>query len=110
MKAPPSSRAPRGTKLLAQAFFAAADEIPEGQRDAVVKAALSAIRDTLKVNREKARATKAKAKGKAPAARGRKSSATAPRKAAKGRKAPVMRGRRPAQEPTPETDAQTNMA
>ena len=33
-----TDRAPRGTKVLAQAFFTAADGIPDDRRDAVVKA------------------------------------------------------------------------
>jgi hypothetical protein len=60
-----ATRAPRGTKILAKAFFAAADEIPEPQRAEVVKAALAAIRDELKTAREKVAVAKAKAKGKA---------------------------------------------
>jgi hypothetical protein len=60
-----ATRAPRGTKILAKAFFAAADEIPEPQRAEVVKAALAVIRDELKTAREKAAVAKAKAKGKA---------------------------------------------
>src|SRR3954471_3969957 len=63
-----TSRAPRGTKVLAQAFFAAADNIPEAQRGAVVKAALALIRDDLKAAREKAAAAKTKAKGKSATA------------------------------------------
>ena len=59
-KATTSVRAPRGTKVLTQAFFVAADAIPEAQRPAVVKAALTAIRDELKALREKATAAKAK--------------------------------------------------
>jgi hypothetical protein len=59
-----STRAPRGTKILAKAFFTAAEEFPEAQRAEVIKAALVAIRDELKVAREKAAAAKAKAKGK----------------------------------------------
>ena len=38
---------PRGTKIVAKAFFAAADEIPEPQRAEVVKSALVFIRDEL---------------------------------------------------------------
>ena len=60
-----ATRAPRGTKILAKAFFAAADEIPEPQRTEVVKAALAVIRDELKTAREKVAVAKAKAKGKA---------------------------------------------
>jgi hypothetical protein len=68
-KAAASSRAPRGTRVLTQAFFSAADEIPDGQRDAVIKAAFAAIRDTLKEAREKAKTAKAKAKGNCPGSR-----------------------------------------
>ncbi len=59
-----SSRAPRGTRTLTQAFFSAADGIPEAQRADVVKAAVMAIRDQLKEEREKAKLTKARAKAK----------------------------------------------
>jgi hypothetical protein len=99
-KAAASSRAPRGTKVLAQAFFSAAEEIPEGQRDAVVKAALASIRDTLKEAREKAKTAKAKAKADKPS-RGRPGKpARATRvSAAKGRKAgAARRGRPPARQ------------
>jgi hypothetical protein len=61
-KATTSTRAPRGIKTLTQAFFGAADAIPEAQRAAVIKAALTAIRNELKADREKAAAAKAKAK------------------------------------------------
>jgi hypothetical protein len=57
-----TTRAPRGTKTLTKAFFEAALEIPENVRGNVVKASLALIRETLKGNREKATATKAKAK------------------------------------------------
>jgi uncharacterized protein YPO0396 len=60
-----ATRVPRGTKILAKAFFAAADEIPEPQRAEVVKAALALIRDELKAAREKVTVAKAKAKEKA---------------------------------------------
>jgi hypothetical protein len=66
--ATPTVRAPRGTKVLAQAFFTAAEGIPEAQRGAVVKAALALIRDDLKIAREKAAVAKTKAKGKSAAA------------------------------------------
>jgi hypothetical protein len=102
-KAATSSRAPRGTRVLTQAFFAAADEIPEGQRDAVVKAALASIRDTLKEAREKAKAAKAKAQAGRPS-RGRtaKSARAAGPSAAKGRKAGTARRGRPPARQTPE--------
>ncbi len=66
-KATTSTRAPRGTKVLTQAFFSAADAIPEPQRATVIKAALSTIRDELKAAREKAAAAKVKAKSASPA-------------------------------------------
>jgi hypothetical protein len=62
VKATVATRAPRGTKTLTQAFFSAAAAIPEIQCDAVVKAALAAIRDQLKEDQEKVKATKAKVK------------------------------------------------
>jgi hypothetical protein len=61
------TRALRGTKVLTQAFFIGAGEIPEAQRAAVVKAALIAIRDEIKASREKAAIAKTKAKGRTPA-------------------------------------------
>jgi|HubBroStandDraft_3_1064219.scaffolds.fasta_scaffold1362740_1 hypothetical protein len=57
-----TARAPRGTKILTKAFFDAAEEIPETVRADVVKASLALIRETLKVNREKASTARAKAK------------------------------------------------
>jgi hypothetical protein len=42
-----AARVPRGTKIVAKAFFAAAGEIPEPQRAEVLKAALAVIRDEL---------------------------------------------------------------
>jgi hypothetical protein len=68
-KATTSARAPRGTKILTQAFFSAAEEIPEPQRGEVIKAALASIRDALKATREKAKAVKAKAKAGKQAAK-----------------------------------------
>jgi len=59
----PASRAPRGTRTVAQAFFQAVEEIPEDRRADVVKAALSLIRDQIKEAREKARAAKQKRSG-----------------------------------------------
>jgi len=112
-----ATRAPRGTKTLMQAFFSAADTIPEAQRPTVVKAALSAIRDNLKDNRDKVKAAKAKAKAaKAPVARRAKAAAPAPKKAAApppppppAKKAPVKRRAKAAPKPSaempPETDA-----
>jgi hypothetical protein len=79
MKAGTTARAPRGTKILIKAFFSAADEIPEGQRDEVVKAAFAGIRDEMKAVREKEKATKAKA---------REATAKPPKKAAPSKAAP----------------------
>ena len=82
------TRAPRGTKTLTQAFFSAADSIPEEQRAPVVKAALAAIRDQVKDDREKSRAATAKAKARASTARGKVAAKKpGPKKAA----APVAR-------------------
>ena len=67
------ARAPRGTRNVTQAFFAALDGLSEGQQTAVAKAALTAIRDALKARhlkaREAAARAKTKAKTKAPARR-----------------------------------------
>jgi hypothetical protein len=57
-----TTRAPRGTKILAKAFFDAALQFPETVRANVVKASLALIRETLKGSREKATAVKAQAK------------------------------------------------
>ncbi len=58
-----TTRAPRGTKPVAQAFFAALDSVPEAARSAVAKAAQAMIRDELKNRRDKLRTAKAKARG-----------------------------------------------
>ena len=120
------SRAPRGTKVLAQAFCAAADNIPEAQRGAVVKAALALIRDDLKVTREKAAAAKTKAKGKSATATPEKKlgrpvgsknkvepvAAKATKVAAKPVKAKKAASKRVAQKPAPEVkpEATTQLA
>jgi hypothetical protein len=64
MSATATARAPRGTKILAQAFFTAADAVPDAQRDGVVKAALALIREQLKDARDKAKVAKEKLKAK----------------------------------------------
>jgi hypothetical protein len=99
-----TTRAPRGTKVLTQAFFSAAGGIPEAQRAGVIKAALAAIRDQLKDVREKAKIAKVKARGATgPANRkaaGRpKAAAEAPGTAATAAQAPRPRGRKPASTP-----------
>lgn len=50
-----STRLPRGTKPVVQAFLAALDAVPEVSRPAVAKAAQMMIRDELKARREKQR-------------------------------------------------------
>jgi hypothetical protein len=60
-----ATRAPRGTKVLAKAFFTAAENIPEAQRDAVFKAALSLIREEWKTAKAKTRTARAVQKTKA---------------------------------------------
>ena len=59
-----TTRAPRGSKPVIQAFFAALDAVPEATRSAVAKAAQAMIRDELKLRREKAKIAAAKAKAK----------------------------------------------
>ena len=91
-------RAPRGTKNVTQAFFAALDDIADGQQAVVGAAALIAIRDELKGRRlkikEAAAAAKAKAKTKAPAKR--KAPARAKPAVKVAAKAPAARGARKA--------------
>jgi len=99
VKATVATRAPRGTKTLTQAFFSAADGIPESQRGAVVKAALAAIRDQLKQDREKVKVAKAKVRGaKTPSAVRSKLAAVAPKRqpviAAKGKSGKAKPGRK----------------
>jgi len=94
-------RAPRGAKNVAQAFFAALDDIADGQQAVVGAAALATIRDELKGRRVKIKeaAAAAKAKAKAPAKRKAPARAKAPaargtRKAAKrvaAKKAPAKK-------------------
>ena len=67
-----STRLPRGTKPVAQAFLAALDAVPDASRAAVAKAAQTMIRDELKARREKQRATRS-TPGRAAKAAGRTS-------------------------------------
>ncbi len=53
-----STRLPRGTKPVAQAFLTALDAVPEASRAAVSKASLGMIRDELKSRREVQRAAR----------------------------------------------------
>jgi hypothetical protein len=57
-QAPVSTRLPRGTKPVGQAFLNALDTVPEQSRAAVSKAALSMIRDEIRASREKQRASR----------------------------------------------------
>ncbi len=77
----PSTRSPRGTKPVSQAFFAALDAIPDASRAAVARAAQIMIRDELKLRRDKMKAAAAKEKA-------RKSAPAKITKAAKAKKAP----------------------
>ena len=62
-----STRAPRGTKPVTQAFFTALDAVPEASRAAVAKSALMMIRDELKGRKEKMKVAAAKDKARKPA-------------------------------------------
>jgi phytoene/squalene synthetase len=110
------TRAPRGTKTVAEAFFTAINEIPEPQRADVTKAALTMIRDRLKDARDKAKLArdkykKAGKKAAGPKAAGQpkaaaKSASKAPVTAAKkGPKKVVAKGTRKV--PRPEAPAMT---
>jgi hypothetical protein len=113
VKATVATRAPRGTKTLTQAFFSAADGIPESQRGAVVKAALAAIRDQLKEDREKVKVAKAKVRGaKTPGAIRPKLAAVAPKRqpvvAAKGKSGKAKPGRKAAPKPVSDVKPETS--
>jgi hypothetical protein len=105
-----TTRAPRGTKIVAEAFFAACNEIPEPQRADVTKAALTLIRDRLKDAREKAKLIrdKQKAAGKkaaAPTLAPRAPVTTAKKTPGKAAKKAARKGTEDA--PTPEAPAMT---
>jgi carnitine O-acetyltransferase len=93
-KADVSTRAPRGTKPVVQAFFSAVDAIPEASRSAVTKAALLMIRDEMKVQRDKMKATAVKVKAAAAKA---KAATPKPAKAPKAAapKAPPAKAAKP---------------
>ena len=57
-----STRLPRGTRPVTQAFFTALDAVPEASRATVAKAAQVLIRDELKARREKIKAATAQTK------------------------------------------------
>jgi hypothetical protein len=81
--------------MLTTAFFAAAKDVPDAQRDGVVKAALAAIGDQLKDDRLKVKTAKAKAKMKSgkvapPPTPKKRPAATAKGRKATGRRAPKV--------------------
>ena len=92
-----TSRAPRGTKQVSQAFFDALDAIPEASRAAVAKAAQMMIREEIKSQRDKAktRAASAKQKTGKPASGRKVAPAPAPAPKAAKRAAP-QKDRQPA--------------
>jgi hypothetical protein len=90
-KATTAARAPRGTKTLTAAFFAAAKDVPDNQRDVVVKAALAAISDQLKDDRLQAKAANARAKMKSGKVASSLTAKKPPVVAAKRRKATARR-------------------
>jgi hypothetical protein len=73
-----TTRAPRGAKPVAQAFFAALESVPEAARSAVAKAAQVMIRDEIKNRREKVKAAAAKEKARRPVAAKRTPKTPAP--------------------------------
>ncbi len=87
-----STRLPRGTKPVAQAFLAALDSVPEMSRAAVAKAAQAMVRDELKARRERERAS-----------RGGTTRRGGPAKAAAGAAPKPARRRRAAAPAEPET-------
>ena len=59
-----STRAPRGSKPVVQAFFSALNQVPEGQQVVVARAAQIMIRDELTRRRDKAKDAASAARGK----------------------------------------------
>ncbi len=100
-----ATRAPRGTKPVSQAFFSALESIPEASRSAVAKAALTMIRDEMKMRKDKLKVTAAKEKEKEKARAAAPAPATpakaAPAKAAKAKAAPAKRTAKAAPPPPP---------
>ena len=73
-----AARLPRGAKPVSQAFFTALETIPEASRSAVAKAAQALIRDQMKMQRDKAKASAAKEKDAAKKAKAREPVAEKP--------------------------------
>ncbi len=88
----PSTRAPRGTKPVSQAFFTALDNVPEASRAAVAKAAYAMIKDEIKARREKIKIAAAKEKARKPATAKRAAKTAA--QMAKGTSSPKRRPRK----------------
>ena len=116
IKADVQKRAPRGTKNVTQAFFAALDDIADGQQAVVGAAALAAIRDELKGRRVKIKEAAAAAKAKAPAKRkaparakaaAKVAAARGARKGAATKRAPAAAGKQAAARKTPAKKAGT---
>lgn len=63
-----STRSPRGTKPVSDAFLAALESVPLASRAVVAKAAQAMIRDELKVQRDRIKAAGIKQKTAQPAA------------------------------------------
>jgi hypothetical protein len=96
-KAPDATRAPRGTRILAKAFFDAADEVPEPRRAEVIKAALAVIRDEIRTTRAQAALVKARGRsGKTAADTGRKATGSAKGLAKAAKTAGTVRSKPPA--------------
>lgn len=68
------SRLPRGTKPVAKAFFDALDNVSEAQQATVARAAMTLIRDELKLRQAKARSATAEMRA-APKRNGGKAAA-----------------------------------
>ncbi len=89
-----ATRAPRGSRVVSQAFFAALGTVPEIQQAVVARAAQAMIRDELKGRRETAGKTVAKGSRGAPMHRAkpvpiakRQAKAAAPKPARRKRRA-----------------------
>lgn len=82
------TRLPRGTKPVAQAFFTALATVPDAQRFAVARAAQILIRDGMRMQRQKARASALSAAAPSPVKR---AAAAGPKTAAKRRRATVAK-------------------
>jgi len=82
-----TTRAPRGTKPVMVAFFAALDAAPEASRTAIAKAAQIMIREELKARRDKIKAAAAKLKARKPVPVKAAKIVAAPPKAGRPRKA-----------------------